>query len=111
MGTLTDEIPKALLKVQDKSLIDHMLSFTDHPFVTDIGVVGGHGFPLLKKHLEGKRVKLFENTNYENGNLFSLMAALDFLGDDFLVFQLFVVFEFSQKVNSDLPVLGAGETG
>lgn len=85
LGSLTDHQPKALVPVGGSSLINRVLSFTNHPAINEIGVVGGYHFDLLKRHLDGKNIRLFHNSNFEDGNILTIKAALDFIDDDVLV--------------------------
>lgn len=84
---LTDEIPKALVKVAGRELIRYPLAFLDHPAVGKIGVVTGcRQKPLLdflKK--EAGPVAIFKNPQFTQGSILSLQAALPFLDDDFLL--------------------------
>ncbi len=84
---LTDDIPKALVKVCDRELIRFQLEFLDDPAVDKIGVVGGYHADSLKTFLARQNlpVAFFENTRFEKGSILSIKAALDFLDDDFLL--------------------------
>jgi len=85
LDKLTTNLPKALVKVADKLLIDHTLSFVSHPAITKIGVVGGYCFEQLKAHLTSPSIKIFENPNYKDGNIRTLLSALNFFDDDTLI--------------------------
>lgn len=85
LGKLTDERPKALVKVGDEYLIDRVIDFVSSPKIDQIGVVGGYRFEMLEKHLSGRDITLFNNKNYKEGNLLTLKAAMEFITDDLLI--------------------------
>ena len=87
LETLTDDTPKALVKVLDKELIRYQIEFLDDPSVTKIGVVGGYHGGLIRNFLSKNNLPIdfFENTRFEQGSILTLKAALDFLDDDFLM--------------------------
>jgi choline kinase len=85
LGGLTKDKPKALIEVAGSLLVDRVLNFVGHPDVSEIGVVGGYCFDQLSEHLGGKDLHLFENKKYKDGNILTLMAALDFIDDDTLI--------------------------
>jgi len=81
----TKDIPKALVQVAEKCLIDRVFDFIDHKEVTEIAVVGGYCFDRLKDHLKDHNIKLFFNPKFEQGNIFTLKSALDFMDNDTLI--------------------------
>ncbi|MDP2600470.1 MAG: NTP transferase domain-containing protein [Deltaproteobacteria bacterium] len=87
LETLTDDVPKALVKVLGRELIRCQLDFLEDPSVTKIGVVGGYHAALVRNFLSKNNlpVDFFENTRFEQGSILTLKAALDFLDDDFLM--------------------------
>lgn len=85
LGELTKDTPKAMIDVAGKRLIDHALTFIDKHEVDEIGIVGGYGFEGLKAHLSDQKVKLFFNPDFREGNILTLMTAMDFLDTDFLL--------------------------
>lgn len=84
---LTDDIPKALVKVLNRELIRYQLEFLEDPAVNKIGVVGGYHADSLKAFLTKQNlpIDIFENTQFEKGSILSIKAALHFLDDDFLL--------------------------
>jgi choline kinase len=95
LGDLTREIPKALVPVAGDPLVVHALRFAARLGPSRVVVVGGFGFPKLAAELDRRRkgagpeaalvVELVENPRFRDGNLLSLLAARDFLDDDFLI--------------------------
>jgi choline kinase len=88
LGTLTSELPKALVEVAGTPLILHALRFAARLEPTQILVVGGFGFPQVAAVLERARplpFTLIENARFRDGNLLSLMAARPAIDDDFLL--------------------------
>lgn len=87
LGSHTTELPKSLLSLSGKPIIDytltHLQSFPDNQIV----VVGGFEFDQLADHLknwEGE-ILLVQNHDYEKGNLLTLLAAKDHLHQDFCI--------------------------
>jgi choline kinase len=95
LGTLTKEIPKALVRVAGKPLMFHALEFAARLRPTQITVVGGYGFSLVAQALDQGQagspaladlaIQLVENPSFRDGNLISLMAARPRLGEGFLL--------------------------
>jgi choline kinase len=95
LGTLTKEIPKALVSVAGKPLMFHALEFAARLRPTQITVVGGHGFSLVEQALDQGQagspaladlaIQLVENPSFRDGNLISLMAARPRVSEGFLL--------------------------
>jgi choline kinase len=95
LGTLTRDLPKALIPVAGKPLLLHAVSFAARLRPTRIIVVGGFCFPQVKETLQAFRagdpaaaalpIELVENTNFRDGNLISLMTAKPLITEGFLV--------------------------
>lgn len=92
LGHLTQVLPKSLILAKDIPLIDYTLSpLLADKRVEEVCVVGGFAFDRLKKHLEekyslfGDRLNLIENKDFQKGNLYSLLAALDQIQNSFLI--------------------------
>jgi choline kinase len=85
LGSLTKDIPKALIKVAGKPLVVHALEFAARMKPEKVFVVGGYGHSLVAEELDqarknnpalaGLSIELLENTNFRDGNLISLMTA------------------------------------
>jgi choline kinase len=91
LGSLTRDLPKALISVGGKPLLVHALGFAERLAPSKIIVVGGFCFPQVREVLDGYRatskvaIELVENTNFRDGNLISLMTARPLLDEGFLV--------------------------
>lgn len=89
LGTLTRDLPKALIPVAGKPLLAYALDFAARLRPTRIVVVGGFCFPQVEAALAGLRgdrpVELVENSHFRDGNLVSLLTAKPRIDDGFLV--------------------------
>lgn len=87
LGALTERIPKALVQVGDAPLVAHAVRFAQHTNPTEIIVVGGVKFDLVKAELERRALKvtIVENKDFTHGNLLTLLAARDKIQGDFLL--------------------------
>lgn len=88
---LTNDCPKALVRVAGKTLLERVFDFINHPSVTEIGIVGGYRFDVLSEHLKRqhaktpKRQDVFCNPYFTEGSVRTLITACDFLDTDFLL--------------------------
>jgi CDP-L-myo-inositol myo-inositolphosphotransferase len=95
LGSLTRDLPKALISVGGKPLLLHALSFAARLRPSRIVVVGGFCFPQVQETLAGFRksdkgaaalpIELVENIQFRDGNLVSLLAARPLIAEGFLV--------------------------
>lgn len=94
LGTLTRDLPKALIPVGGKPLLLHAVSFAARLRPSRIIVVGGFCFPQVKDTLASSRardnaaalpIELVENTQFRDGNLLSLLTAKPLISEGFLV--------------------------
>ena len=89
LGSLTRDLPKALIPVGGKPLLAHALSFASRLAPSRIVVVGGFCFPQVKEALAGFSaglpVELVENVSFRDGNLVSLLTAKPLVSEGFLV--------------------------
>ncbi len=102
LGTLTTDLPKALVSVGGEPLLAHALRFAGHLRPTEVVVVGGFGFPLVAAALDrlrlpggpaaGLPVQLLENARFREGNLVSLLTARARLDDDFVLLNVDHIF-------------------
>ena len=94
LGSLTKDIPKALIEVADKPLVVHALEFAARLRPEKAIVVGGYGHALVSQRLEQARtspalaglpIELLENPHFRDGNLVSLMTARPRITQGFLL--------------------------
>jgi choline kinase len=77
LGTLTRDIPKALITVADRPLLAYAVEFARTAGADAITVVGGFGFELVAAEVARRAlpVRLVENRAFRDGNLISLTTA------------------------------------
>lgn len=103
LGTLTERVPKALIVVGERTLLERALAFAARVAPTRVVVVGGFGYALVAAELErlagrpgpALPVRLVENTRFREGNLISLMAARTertWVDEDFLLLNVDHIF-------------------
>ena len=93
LGTLTRDLPKALISVGGKPLLLSAVSFAARLRPSRIVVVGGFCFSQVKDTLDKFRtgdraalpIELVENTQFRDGNLVSLLTARPCITEGFLV--------------------------
>jgi len=92
LGHLTRALPKAMIALNGKPLIDHTLpKLLASKRVEEVLVVGGFEHANLAAHVSesyshfGDRIRVVENREFTYGNLFSMKAALPHLDSSFLV--------------------------
>ncbi len=85
LGTITQNLPKAMVNVAGKPLIDHVIDSIREAGISEIGVVTGYMAETLKNHLQPKNVKIFHNPDYLKGNIYTLLSASEFLDNGFLL--------------------------
>jgi len=83
----TRYLPKALVEVHKRPLIDYTLDFVKSMQCQEISVVGGFYYEKLYKHLmeQDPDIHIYENSDFLKGNALSLMAALENQTDSFLL--------------------------
>jgi L-glutamine-phosphate cytidylyltransferase len=89
LGSLTRDIPKALVDVAGEPLIAYAVGFAQAAGARAITIVGGYGFDLVAQETSrlGLPVRLLENRSFRDGNLISLCVARPLLQgeDEFLL--------------------------
>jgi len=87
---LTEEIPKTLLDIKGKTILERQIQLLRSVGIHDIAVVRGY-----KKHrIDYPDLLYFDNDSYENsGSLVSLLLAKDFLDSDAIVLYGDILFE------------------
>ncbi|MFH1849476.1 MAG: phosphocholine cytidylyltransferase family protein [archaeon] len=87
---LTENLPKTLLEVRGKPIIEHILDRVVWANVSEIIIAVGHCADKIKKRIgdnyKGTPVKYVNNPKYDVTNsTYSLWLAREVVGDDFLV--------------------------
>ncbi len=79
LGRLTINTPKALIKVGNKTLLEHTIDFVKKIGVTDVIVVGGFYFKKVEKTAldYDSNIIVLENRDYHLQNLLSVKIGLD----------------------------------
>lgn len=95
---ITDEIPKSLIKIGGRTVLERMLDSLAAAGVADVSIVIGHLKEMITKTVgdkyNGVNVTYIVNTEYKLGSVVSLWAAREvFSGDDILLMDADVVFE------------------
>ncbi len=116
LGSLTQEIPKALVQVGGEPLVAHALRFAARLSPSRVVVVGGFGHSQLEAELDSRRrgggleaalpITLVENRAFRDGNLVSLMTARPHVDDDFLLLNVDHIFRPSLAAVVAPPVDG-----
>ncbi len=88
LGGLTSHIPKSMIPLKGKLLIDYVLDTLLSLPLQELIIVGGFEFEKLKKYLQGRdsRIQILENKKYQLGSIVTLKTALPHLNDEFFLF-------------------------
>jgi len=99
LGSLTTELPKALIPVGQAPLLLHALRFANQLGPREIVVVGGFCHALVAEVIEKARtatgarpITLVENRDFRQGNILSLQTARPHLDDDFVLLNVDHIF-------------------
>jgi choline kinase len=96
---LTDNTPKSLLKIGEKTILEQMLTNIRAVGITEVAIITGYLEEKIKSfiavHFGDLSVTFIKNEQYMDTNTgYSLLLAKDFIGsDDFVKFDADVVFE------------------
>ncbi len=87
LKNFTQDKPKAMVQVGNKTLIDHAFAFLDLSKVQKVFVVGGYQAEVLKNHLSSykEQVEFVYNPDYQQGSVLTLEKALPFIKGNFLL--------------------------
>ena len=87
MYPLTEDVPKALLKVGDKTLVDWTIKRLSDVGISKIVVAVGWKGTHVEDHLSssGSRARIVNVPDYETGPLQTLVTAIETFDDDFLL--------------------------
>ena len=96
MSAVTNIIPKCLIKVGEKTLLERHLEVISLLGIKDIVFVVGHFKEKIKETVEkynnGFNIKYIENEQYTKGSILSLWYARDELNDDVLIMDADVLY-------------------
>ena len=96
MSAVTDIIPKCLIKIGEKTLLERHLEIISLLGIKDIIFVVGHFKEKIKEIVEKDNnrftIKYIENKQYTKGSILSLWYARDELNDDVLIMDADVLY-------------------
>lgn len=91
---LTKDVPKALLRVGDETILTHQLKCmqTNGILNKDIYFVAGYQIDLIKENIP-PGVNIIENQRYyDTNNIYSLWLTKDLINDDFIIINSDIIF-------------------
>ncbi len=101
---LTDDIPKCLVKVKEKSILDWQLQVARQAGITDIAVIRGY----RKEAIDRIGVTYFENPLFDKTNMVeTLMCAESVFKDEFIVSYGDIIYEkavLDSLLSADQPI-------
>src|SRR3990167_10559502 len=88
---ITNDLPKCLLNVGGKTIIDRQIDSLFREGVEEIIVVTGFKSELVEQHIDfyypGKKIRVIKNKNYEStGPAYSLWCAGEILGESEIIY-------------------------
>jgi choline kinase len=89
---ITNTIPKSMVTVDGKSLLENALNCLTACGIREIGIVVGHMADYIRNAIgtswKGAEIRYFENKRYlETNNIISLYQAVSFCDDDMLMLE------------------------
>ncbi len=104
MKPLTDFLPKSLLKIKNKSIIEYQLENLPLEYIKKIIVILGFNGDKIKNHIESLDlnypVKYYYNENYANTNCaYSLIRAKKELLEGFIILNCDLLFKIDNIVS------------
>jgi dTDP-glucose pyrophosphorylase len=83
MGTLTEQLPKPMLRLAGKPMIEHILDRLSGAGISEALIVTGYRAEMIEQHLGAYPMKLtFERQQTINGTATAALLARDFAGVD-----------------------------
>ncbi|MCP5005627.1 MAG: phosphocholine cytidylyltransferase family protein [Planctomycetes bacterium] len=96
MSTVTNEIPKCLIKMGESTLLEKYLESFSRQGLKDIVIVVGHHKEKIKEVVRTKgqnfNIRYIENEQYTKGSILSLWYARNELNEDTLIMDADVLF-------------------
>ena len=90
----TKRIPKCLVKVNNKPIIEYMNKFIN--CFSKVFIVVGYKADNLKKFLKGKKIKFVHNNNYNSTNMVhSIFCASKYINEDVVISYSDIIFDHS----------------
>ena len=94
LGEIGKQIPKCLIKIGKKTIIEYQIEALKLNNISDISIVIGYHADKVKEALKNKNIKFYLNKDYkETGMLESLFCAKEELNDDAIILYGDVVFK------------------
>ena len=99
LGTLTENIPKCMIRVNGKTLISRQLKIIEELELSRVIIITGHRADLLQQHVKSLKLKteviFLHNENYANSNnIVSVSLARDLMEEyDSILIESDLIFE------------------
>lgn len=82
----TEKVPKCMVELYGKPLIDNIIKSIKNAGFTNIAVVTGYKSDVLKEHLKDENIDFFHNPEYDTTNMVeTFFCAEDFMDDDLII--------------------------
>lgn len=88
MGRLTDDRPKCMMKINNKTVIQRTIDILKYKNINNIIVITGYKSSVLRKHLDNidKGIKIIENSIWKTSNsITSMKCALSYLKNSIVI--------------------------
>jgi len=85
---LTRSVPKTLVGLEGRALVDYIFASIELPQVDEVIVVGGYRFETLGEHVKAhatRPLRLVKNEEYDKGSILTVRAALPYVKGGFLL--------------------------
>lgn len=83
LASFTKNIPKCLLEIGQKTILDRQIEILEKNGVDDIIIVAGYKINLIKEHFMKNTIKIIDNNKYDIfDGLYSILCTKDFIKDD-----------------------------
>lgn len=93
LGEIGESIPKCLIRIGNKTIIEHQIEALNSNDIKDISVVLGYQDSKVREILRNKNIKFYLNKDYETtGMLESFFCAKNELNDDVMLIYGDVIF-------------------